>query len=309
MAFRNVLRANIKGQHNIISSTSIVTTAMENRVVASNGISLLPSHRCNASRFMSTKYSIREEDRDYNSMTVSDLRELLRQRGLVVSGIKAQLVERLQSGEINPGKIGRSPKIQRNEMKKSNRMRSDEDRFNIDHGSENEMKDDLSGLVNHLKSLEAGNEAKTVEREKMQNLNRQTGPKNLVFAKDGEEESDDEWGDDEDYEEESDDDGDYDDNDLDDDDFDPNTTTARTPPINRSRSGGDATSFREDFQGTRVFVQGLPEEATWKDVRHSCFIASFDYTSDKFSLAIFHAFISSKIISSRALLEKLCLHL
>ena len=224
---------------------------------------------------MSTKYSIHEEEEgDYNSMTVSDLRELLRQRGLAISGIKAQLVERLESGTIHPGKIGSRPTMPRKEKKQStHRMTFDKDGFNTDREGENDVGYELLGLVNHLQNLEAGNDANTIpKRERtMQDLNREAVPRNLVFAKSGEEESDDEWGDDEDYEQEEedeeddqDDDG-YDDNNSGDYDMDPNKT-ARAPQTNRSRSGGDTKSFKEDFQGTRVFVQGLPEEATWKDV-------------------------------------------
>lgn len=283
MAFRNIVRSDMKRQHQLLSSARIAPT--KESVVTRYDNTFLPDYsiRSGASRFMSTKYSIHEEDGDYNSMTVSDLRELLRQRGLAISGIKAQLVERLESGEINPGKIGSRQKLPRNnEMKKSNRMRSVEDRANIDQGDKNETRDDLAGLVNHLKSLEAGNDAKTdPKRATIQDLNRRTGPKNLVFAKGGEEDSDDEWGDDEDYEEE-DDDSDNDDNDIDDYDIDPNTTS-RAPPINRSKSVGDTTSFKEDFQGTRVFVQGLPEEATWKDVSYNASLNLVDYYSTAYS--------------------------
>lgn len=252
MAFRNFVRVDTKHQHKIILSSSSI--------------------RCHSTRFMRTKYSIKEEDGDYNSMTVSDLRELLRQRGLAISGIKAQLVERLESGTINPGKIGSRPKMPRNEKKKSNRISNDKDEVNTDRDGENDMGYELFGLVNHLKSLEAGNDTNTnPKRERtMQDLDRQAAPRNLVFAKGGEEESDDEWGDDEDYEEEEEDDDDQDDSDYDgndsgDYDLDPNKT-ARAPQIIRSKGGGETASFKEDFQGTRVFVQGLPEKATWKDV-------------------------------------------
>lgn len=243
MAFRNIVRVDTKHQHAILPSCSSTI-------------------RCEASRIMNTKYSIHEEEGDYNSMTVSDLRELLRQRGLAISGIKAQLVERLESGAVNPGKIGNRSNTPRSEKKKSSRKVH----VHNDHDSEKEMIDELAGLVNHLKSLEAGNDASIdPKRERMQDPNCQIRPKNLVFAKDREEESDNEWGDDEDYEEEEGED-DNDDSDLEDYNSDPNTT-ARAPQMDRSRSGGGETvSFKEDFQGTRVFVQGLPEEATWKDV-------------------------------------------
>ena len=55
----------------------------------------------------SARYSVVESDGDYESMTVSELRELLRNRGLVVSGIKAQLVERLGTGTVNPRNLDR----------------------------------------------------------------------------------------------------------------------------------------------------------------------------------------------------------
>ncbi len=56
----------------------------------------------------SARYSVVESDGDYESMTVSELRELLCSRGLMVSGIKAQLVERLGTGTVNPRKVGNS---------------------------------------------------------------------------------------------------------------------------------------------------------------------------------------------------------
>ena len=124
--------------------------------------------------------------------------------------------------------------------------------------------------------------------ERIDDLNRLSGTGNLVFAKDGEEESEDEWDSDDDGDTDGDGDDDGDDDDGDDDELDPNNTfDAPQPPGaaastrrqqtsdgRTSSSGGGpasasappAATFREDFQGTRVFVQGLPEEATWKDV-------------------------------------------
>ena len=32
-------------------------------------------------------------------------------------------------------------------------------------------------------------------------------------------------------------------------------------------AGGKSKTFREDFQGTRVFVEGLPQSASWQDVK------------------------------------------
>ena len=55
-----------------------------------------------------------ESDGDYESMTVSVLRELLRSRGLMVSGIKAQLVEQLGTGTVNPRKVGNSRPMEKN---------------------------------------------------------------------------------------------------------------------------------------------------------------------------------------------------
>ena len=52
----------------------------------------------------SARYLVVESDGDYESMTVSELRS----RGLMVSGIKAQLVELLGTGTVNPRKVGNS---------------------------------------------------------------------------------------------------------------------------------------------------------------------------------------------------------
>ena len=46
------------------------------------------------------------QTKDYSSMKVSELRELLRERGLAVSGIKAELVGRLESNEGNDDDFG-----------------------------------------------------------------------------------------------------------------------------------------------------------------------------------------------------------
>ena len=62
----------------------------------------------------SARYSVVESDGDYESMTVSELRELLRNRGLMVSGIKAQLVERLGTGTVDPRKVGNSRPMEKN---------------------------------------------------------------------------------------------------------------------------------------------------------------------------------------------------
>jgi hypothetical protein len=43
-----------------------------------------------------------EEAPDYNSMTVPQLRELLAERGLTVSGVKAELIARLEADDAGP---------------------------------------------------------------------------------------------------------------------------------------------------------------------------------------------------------------
>lgn len=64
---------------------------------------------------------------DYSNMKVSDLRELLRERGLAVSGIKAELVDRLISDEGASSRNNRSQVL-------------------------DDETDELEGLVDHLKS-------------------------------------------------------------------------------------------------------------------------------------------------------------
>ena len=125
------------------------------------------------------------------------------------------------------------------------------------------VKDDLSGLLDQLR-----------EGEPQESIDQRRAPNNLVFAKEGDAYgSDDEWYDDD----EGDDYGEFDPNKTsfsfndDNGDFDPNKTVG--VPRGKERHGKRsekpaAVTFREDFQGTRVFVQGLPEEATWQDVRH-----------------------------------------
>ncbi len=118
-------------------------------------------------------------------------------------------------------------------------------------------------------------------RDAIVDLGRRSGGKNIIFANDGEEESEDEWDSDDD-----DDDIDDDEIDVDDIGFDANETVDSPFSDENARSGGEgggtrgegaakgmassssssSSSFVEDFRGTRVFVQGLPEEATWKDV-------------------------------------------
>ena len=43
-----------------------------------------------------------EEAPDYESMTVPELRELLAERGLTVSGVKAELITRLEADDAGP---------------------------------------------------------------------------------------------------------------------------------------------------------------------------------------------------------------
>ena len=43
-----------------------------------------------------------EETPDYNSMTVAQLRTLLEERGLAVSGVKAELIARLEDDDASP---------------------------------------------------------------------------------------------------------------------------------------------------------------------------------------------------------------
>jgi len=45
---------------------------------------------------------VEEEPVDYNSMTVPTLRELLAERGLTVSGVKAELITRLEADDAGP---------------------------------------------------------------------------------------------------------------------------------------------------------------------------------------------------------------
>lgn len=123
---------------------------------------------------------------DYNSLKVSELRDLLRENDLPISGIKAELVERLNSAHIT-------------------------------------------------------------------NKN----PSNLQFMQ--------QTGDAEDWDDEI----------LDDDeegDDDPNQTFAATSrkETGRKKSGRESRSERgsggDDFRSTRVFVQGIPKDASWQEV-------------------------------------------
>lgn len=281
---------------------------------------------------------------DYNSMSVAELRELLRERGQPVSGIKATLVGRLSTGEINP-RVGNKPNNKKKAVNgKKLRHRDREENkeaaapfYGLRDREENkkdaraplyddgDVKDDLAGLIEQVKSME-GNEDSTKKEhvnvgQRVANINRMS--RNVVFAKEGEEEdSDDEWDNADDSEWIDDDDDDEEDG------FDPNKTAVGKPrPVKSERKAPerrtperraperstsdrrtpewstsdrraperstsdrraperrtperrapdrssperkpDEVTFKEDFQGTRVFVQGLPEQATWKDVSH-----------------------------------------
>ncbi|KAL7467531.1 hypothetical protein ACHAXS_007774 [Conticribra weissflogii] len=127
----------------------------------------------------------------YSSLKVAELRGLLRDRGLPVSGTKAQLIERLAS----EGGQKREKTVQEEKPKKipSNLTFEEEDSGEEEYSSDEEDKSE------HV----AQKSAKKI--------------------------------------------------------FDPNVT-AELPTTS-------PRSFREDFQGTRVFVQGLPKEADWKDLK------------------------------------------
>jgi hypothetical protein len=137
---------------------------------------------------------------DYNTLKVVELRELLRERGLAVTGIKAELVERLTLGN---------------------------------------------------------------EGNNSSNVNVQV-PSNLQFLE--------QTGDNEEWDEECIDDSD------DDEEYDPNKTVMALPRREKESIGGRGESARastasgDDFRATRVFVQGLPKEATWQDVSCGCFL-------------------------------------
>jgi len=165
---------------------------------------------------MSTNPSLNQDNNEYNTMTVSELRDVLKSRGLKVSGIKAELVERLESGAIN---VGNRP----NDI--SEKKKKIEQRDNSNGGSGT------------------------------------SSPNNLVFAKEGEDDSDS----DEEWDSDS------------DDEIDPNSTSGISEyeiegeePQKMKRSDNkqsENANFRDDFLGTRVFVQNLPEDADWKELK------------------------------------------
>jgi hypothetical protein len=136
---------------------------------------------------------------DYNSLKVSELRDLLQKNGLPVIGIKAELVDRLTKANIK-----------------------------------------------------GGGDAKTV------NGRGAKLPPNLAFLKqNGDTE---EW-DNEEIDDEEDD---------EDDEFDPNHTVLEPrkagKSVDKRETGGRQKKSQDDFQSTRVFVQGIPKDATWQEV-------------------------------------------
>ena len=152
---------------------------------------------------------------DYNSLKVAELRELLKQNGLPVTGIKAELIERLSGGDDHDVDVG----------------------------------------------------------QKTNEINAHSMPSNLKFMEytDYSEEWDEEIIDD-----------DADDNDDETDKgFDPNNTvhvksqekkTEGKQAKRRSRNAANSAAQEDtsdDFLATRVFVQGIPKNATWQDVSFS----------------------------------------
>tara|TARA_R100000008_G_scaffold86868_1_gene82191 strand:+ start:1697 stop:2152 length:456 start_codon:yes stop_codon:yes gene_type:complete len=53
--------------------------------------------------------SAAEPEPTYNSMTVNQLQDLLRERGLTVSGVKAELVARLEADDAGPSEESEAP--------------------------------------------------------------------------------------------------------------------------------------------------------------------------------------------------------
>ena len=82
--------------------TRVVKFANYNHRISTSSVAV-PSSSYTMARYMSTN----PNDQDYKSMKTTELRDILRARGLKVSGIKADLIERLESG-IH--KVGNKPK-------------------------------------------------------------------------------------------------------------------------------------------------------------------------------------------------------
>lgn len=55
--------------------------------------------RTKKTRFGSTRQIIQAESRDWDAMTVDELRDALKERGLKVRGVKGDLIERLKAYE------------------------------------------------------------------------------------------------------------------------------------------------------------------------------------------------------------------
>lgn len=190
----------------VIATTMLLASLQARRVVmAFNSASPIHfytqpicTHLTGIRLYMSSK----KDFYDYNSLKVSELRDLLQKNGLPVIGIKAELVDRLTKANIK--------------------------------GAGN------TKIVN-------GRGAKL--------------PPNLAFLKqNGDTE---EWDNEEIDDEE-------DDEDDEDDEFDPNHTVLEPPKAGKSvskRETGDRQkNSQDDFQSTRVFVQGIPKDATWQEV-------------------------------------------
>ncbi|KAL7487264.1 hypothetical protein ACHAW6_012863 [Cyclotella cf. meneghiniana] len=167
---------------------------------------------------------------DYNDLKVVELRELLKQRGMAVTGIKAELVERLSMGDFGI--------------------------VNGDNGVDTRKidNDDSEVLARRAKAMTVKSKVKDMEGRL---------PPNLQFLEEvpGVEAWDEEYIEDEDEDE-------------DDNEFDPNKTVNVSPKIDREKSkrkpgGADPTQnpLKDEFQATRVFVQGLPKDATWQDLK------------------------------------------
>ena len=182
--------------------------------VSSNNVSW-PRHHLVSSRSNRILYmSSMNRSHDYNSLKVAELRELLKQNGLPVTGIKAELIERLSGGDDHDVNVG----------------------------------------------------------QKTNEINAHSIPSNLKFMEytDYSEEWDEEIIDD-----------DADDTDDETEGFDPNNTVhvksqeKKTEGKQAKRRSRDAASSAtqedtpDDFLATRVFVQGIPKDATWQDVSFS----------------------------------------
>ena len=209
LAFRVTLPSNtISHCHRTIRASTLRCT----QLISSNNNNynrIVPIQQQTHQLYMSTNPSLNQDNNEYNTMTVSELRDVLKSRGLKVSGIKAELVERLESGAIN---VGNRPNV-----------------------SEKKKKNEHKGT---------------------------SSPDSLVFAKEGEDDSDsdEEW-------------------DSDDDEIDPNSTAGipeyeiegegpqKRKKKRNSNKQAENANFRDDFLGTRVFVQNLPEDADWKELK------------------------------------------